>query len=715
MYKLLLSLFFLFPLLAFTQVKPQNARQDTAKKKAIKLLDTVVITGNKPVIRKEYDKLIFSVENSPLRDAVNGLELLSRIPKLQVTSQGDILMRSQSPLILINGRKLNLSGEDLSAYLRNLDPKRIKSIEIQDMGAGDTDAQNSGGVINIIMKGAPQGFSSTLTNAYTYRKNKVWSGSTGLTANYGFEKWNFFTRTNYEKNNDAGSYAIKKIFPAVKGQNLSLGDFSGLKHNLALQGGAIFTPSKNQELGAEVYYNHSDSQGQGREDLRIFDPELSSVSTNITDQQSGKKLWYTAFNYTYKTDTMGSQLKVIADIGGIDASDNNTTNSIYPFASSSDNSYRYLTVPISHYYTLQGDWLQKLSKKQEFKTGVKYGAVDRSNTLESSLFQNNSWILTPEGQEDFDNKEDVLAGYFTFSSKLGNQQNFRLGLRAEYTHLKGENHINEEKVNQDYTNLFPSFYYGYTLQNTTTLSASFSRHITRPSFRDLNPFLKKENDFSYISGNPNLLPQYSNQYELSWQLKKQSVSLYANYFEDVIAGVYRNEGNVTYYQPQNFGKQRQLGIDYNYYGNVYKWLYTNISSGLFYTKFDLSPLHPSKYSFQNNLYTRITLPKDYAVDIYNNFLSGFQQYMTSVGTIYTMDLALQKRLWHKKGTIKLSCNDVFNTSRSKNFSTYQNFDVDFYQKRVTRAYALLFSYTFSNHTKTANKSIQSDAEKRGRL
>jgi len=197
-------------------------------------LATVVIKGSKQLVKQEFDKLTFDVENSPLKSGYNGLEVLARAPKLQVNAAGEVLLRNATPMIMINGRKQNLSGEELANYLMGLNAEMIKSIEIQTLGSANIDASAKGGVINIILKKAPVGFSSTLTSSYTYRKGNYWSGYTGLNNNYGSDKWNFYSKIGYRKDNDYGSFITRKDFINTGGNNLATGDFTGIRNNMNL-------------------------------------------------------------------------------------------------------------------------------------------------------------------------------------------------------------------------------------------------------------------------------------------------------------------------------------------------------------------------------------------------------------------------------------------------------------------------------------------------
>ncbi|MBK1439325.1 TonB-dependent receptor [Parapedobacter sp. ISTM3] len=682
------------------------------------VLETVTVERSRPVIEHDFDKLLFHVDRSPLADAMNGLEVLARTPRLQVNSAGELRLLNQAPLVMVNGRRLNLSGQDLTNYFRSLDPKRIARIEVQSVGSADTDAANSGGVVNIVLKGVPQGFTSTVSGSYTYRREDVMSGWGGISANYGSGKWNVYGKADYRDDNDYGDFRTEQVFPDLSTTNRSTGFFDGYRKNLTLQGGLVYYPSDKHELALEAYYNDMDGLYATSNELSTHTPGLSSISNNTPLEDFGTDLWYTAFNYLYRKDSLGSVIRFIAETGANNGNNLNTSNTVYTFGEEmQDNSFRFHALPATNYYTLQGDWSQRYQGNWQFTTGFKFGSVGRDNLLTTARLDNGAWMPTPEGQEDFGNRENILAGYFTYSAKYGRAHSVRAGMRVENTYLRGENRMTGEEIRQHYTDFFPSLFYGYTLKDKSVLSATYSRRIQRPSFRDLNPFVRKDNDFSYIMGNPYLRPQYTQRFELAYKKGNHSLSVYANRTTDVMAGIYQSEGNVTYYRTVNFGKELMTGAEHSLYGDLRKWLYMNMSNGIYRNAFDYPDMDhvASRFTFYNNTYLRFTLPKKWYIDVNSSYNSGFQNYVTEAAYIYYLDLSVQKNLFADKGMLKLAMNDVFDTLRDKSFSTYRLFTHDFYQKRITRSFTLMFTYTFSNNIKTRNKAVTTDAERRGRL
>lgn len=681
----------------------------TLKATVVKNLSLVTVTGNKPVVEMDMDKLIFNVENSPLKKGYSGLDVLARSPMLQVNSDQTIILRNRTPLVYINGRQLRLSGKDLATYLSGLNSEMIKSIEIQAIGSAESDAAAAGGVVNIILKQPPRGFTSNFTTSYTYRRGNIWSDYAGLNTNYGSKKWNFYSKLGYSKDNDYGTFSSTKSFVNDNTSTVANGHFSGNKRNLNALGGIVFYPTSKTEFGVETYYSNVKGHYTTTEELNVSKSQLYASSTNERNEDFRPKVWYSSAYYSYKIDSLGSILKLTGDVGRNQDADNNKTNSNYTYGNFPSSLIHFDIVPVSDYYMLQGDLTKKYKKGYQFKTGLKFSTVTRNNVLTTSMYDSSSgWKLTNYGQEDFKSRESIFGGYFTFFGKINSKNAVRVGLRAEYTHFNTLDKITDSVASQDYVNLFPRFYYGYTVKPGKTISLSFSRSIQRPSFRDLNPFITKENDYSYIQGNPGLKPQYTQSIDLTYSFPKQSVSIYAYRTEHLIAGVYTNTGNITYYKPTNFGTQGQYGIDYSYSGNITKWLYTNTSLGAYYYTFKNALQQTSQFSFNSRIYARFKISKTLSADMLNIYNSEFLNYVVKAAPQYRLDLSVQKDIFSARGTIKMSCNDVLNTQRDKNFSTYQNFTLNFYQKRRTQSFTIMFIYNFSNHQQIKNNSVDSN-------
>lgn len=683
------------------------------------VLEEVVVQKKSRIFKREFDKTIFLVENSPLKEGYNALEVLQRSPKIKVNSEGKISLKNGDPSISINGRKLNLSSTEVANYLAGLNSEGIKQVEIQEVSSAESDASNNGGTINIVTKKNPKGFSSLAKVYLGYKEENHQKYQLGNTLLYGSDKWNLYSRINYNDNDDRGDVkSTANIFSTGEIQK-NEGFFNEKDRVFTVTNGVVFYPNKKNEFGVELFYNNQNREIDSNKDLNIYNQnQLETSSKNFSLTNTSQNIWYSTFNYSLKKDAIGNTIKFIGDIGQNDMDNKNDIAINYSLGDLSNSKSRFISNGTTNYNTLQIDCKQDISKKIIFNTGIKNNFTSRKNTLKEETFTNNNWQLEPDGFQNFTNKENILAGYFTLNTSWKEHNTFKAGLRIENTSVDGFNKINNESVKKSYTDLFPSFYYSYGFDNDRYISLSYSKSIQRPSFRDLNPFVLKLDDFYYLKGNPNLQPQYSNKIDLSYEMKNNSFSFYMNFVNDLIAPAYTltNE-NIRIYQPQNFGDEKNYGINYDYSGDLTRWLFMNFSLGTKYYQFNTqdNSLKTDRISFSNNIYANIKLSKTLSIDVYSVYFSRFQYHVLNDKGSYNFDLSIQQKVFGNNGLIKLSFFDIFNTMRAKNVAQYESFEFEFYQKRLTQSVALYFQYKIGNNKKVTNKSVSSENQTRQRL
>lgn len=676
-------------------------------------LEGVTVTSNKKIVERQFDKIIFNVANSPLKQGFSGLEVLKRSPELRVNSQGNLQLRNENVLVMVNGRKMNFSAEELTNYLNSLHSENIKSIEIQTIGSSDTDASNAGGVVNIVLKKAPTGFQSTIRSAYSYRDANHDAYTAGVTNQFGSAKFNIYNKINYSKSANLSKFNSTTDF-FDKGRNDNNGESDNRNRNFNTTTGIVFYPSKQHEIGAEVYYSNGRIKRDGWEELLVYNPAHSATSGNLSLYKNKNDFWNITLNYTYKIDAKGSVVKFIGDAGNNKLDNRNEVDTRYTFGTLSDSYYRYLTNARSAFANLQLDWLQKMGHDWELTAGAKYARVNRDNQLHVFLHENAGWKPT-EGNQDFDNEEQVVASYATIAKQWQQKHSVKLGLRSEKTNMSGVDNAHNTTVSRDYFDLFPNLFYSYAIKSDQTIAITYARRITRPGFRDLNPFVIKQNDFLYQTGNPNIQPQYTNKIDLSYRLKNHSLSLYGSFSNDLIVGVYSVENNVTWYKPQNFGKSKVTGLVYSYTGDITKWLYANITTGAWYYDFETGNNKYNRLSYYNTLSLQVKFSKTFFLDIASDYTSSSQSNVIEFYNQYQLDLGLQKNILHNAGVIRLSCDDIFNTQRNRNISRYETFNFRFYQKLITRYPTLTFTYTIRGKNKVNNKNVQKGNDNINRL
>ncbi|MCX6220578.1 MAG: carboxypeptidase regulatory-like domain-containing protein, partial [Bacteroidia bacterium] len=124
---------------------------------AIKLLTgsekigEVEVVAQKPLVRTEVDKIIYSIEADPESKTTNALEMLRKIPLVTVDGEDNIQVKGASNFkILLNGKNSSMLSQNPKDVLRSLPANTIKDIEVITNPSSKYEAEGTGGIINII-------------------------------------------------------------------------------------------------------------------------------------------------------------------------------------------------------------------------------------------------------------------------------------------------------------------------------------------------------------------------------------------------------------------------------------------------------------------------------------------------------------------------------------------------------------------------------------
>src|SRR3546814_20864147 len=117
--------------MAFAFVHPHTAQLAVITLKRYNhLLAEVQVQATRPPIERRADRFIVNVEGSVLEIGSNGLEILQKSPGLWVDPNGNISLRGQSVMVMINDVVQRMSAANLAEYLRTLRSEDIAKIAI---------------------------------------------------------------------------------------------------------------------------------------------------------------------------------------------------------------------------------------------------------------------------------------------------------------------------------------------------------------------------------------------------------------------------------------------------------------------------------------------------------------------------------------------------------------------------------------------------------
>lgn len=672
-------------------------------------LEEVNVTAQKTLVEVKPDRTVFNVSSSFSATGTNGQELLRKAPGIMIDNNDNIILEGKSGVLFyVNDKPLQLAGEDLNNYLRNLQAEQIESVELITQPSSKYEAAGTAGIINIILKKDLRfGTNGTLASSYTYGKYGRWNNS--LSLNHRKRKFNAFL--NYGNNLDQSL----NFFEMTREQSGLEIDQStntvrdGFSQNMRT--GFDYYASNNSIFG--LVLNGSLTESESNSDGRTqIGPQNSDTVNQIlrsanVDDNTTRNLFVNA-NYRY-SDSASHKFGVDLDYGYYEGRRLTYQPNFYYDADQSQllSSVIYrMRAPLD---------IRILSAKADYefnlwKAAFAFGGkISQVNTENSFLFYN-----VINDQDDFDNNrsndfnydEQITAGYINYSREFG-RLSLQAGLRAEHTLSEGllqyRNGQEDSLVKRSYLNWFPSAGLTYKLNKINSLALTFSRRILRPDYQVLNPFQYVLNELSLRQGNPFLQPQYINNIKLSHTYKYSlttsfTYSYISDFFAQVTDTLDERRGFLT---TLNVADQQIISFTVSYPFKITSWWDVYLNVNAYHNSFiannpSFTPLSQNTLSlFGQNTFS---LPQEWKLQVSGWFntpsIWGGTFRTKSMGSL---DLSLQKRFLDNKLSLRVALNDVLFTSFWRADSEFNGLQMTGRGGRDSRQIAVSLSYNFGNN------------------
>jgi outer membrane receptor protein involved in Fe transport len=663
-------------------------------------LDEITVRAEKSTTEFRLDKRVFNVGQDLSSTGASALDVLQNVPSVNVTIEGDIRLRGAGGVqILING-KPSVVASDGGNILGTLTADMIESVEVITNPSAKYDAEGTSGIINIVLKKEER---KGLNGAVSVNTGVPDNHSVGLSLNRRSEKFNLFSQfgvgyrelpedqRNVNRNRITGTSVLSEgeEFRNETFYNVVLGtDYYLNERN-------IFTLSGN------FAYEIEDQPSAFTFRRQLEDGTTTSVWNRSETTDATNPKYQFELQYVREWPEDEEHQLVVSALGTLFSKDQSSVF-LNETVSGEDNSGRQRTRTEfgEQENTFKLDYTRPISEEFTVETGAQYVTNDVSNDFAVSDFLNDVFVDNSALTNVFDWNQRVAAGYGTAAYELG-EWGLKVGLRLERTDLETVLQTTDERNEQNYTNLFPSAAASYKLTEATSFQASYSRRIFRPRLWDLNPFFNIRNNFTIRTGNPNLLPEYADSYELTgifiMEQASLNASVYHRYTTDVVERVTTFEEEVSITQPVNLGTNRTTGLEVNGKYTPAEWF--TLTGDFNYNAFVRDgELEGTSFDFSaNQWFGRMTakfdLPWEVDFETTGNYNSRVQTVQGQTSGFAFLDLGLRKRLFGGRGAVNFAVRDVF-ASRIREVETSQE---AFYQYRreLRGTFVMLgFSYGF---------------------
>ncbi|HTN20577.1 MAG TPA: outer membrane beta-barrel protein [Pelobium sp.] len=282
---------------------------------------------------------------------------------------------------------------------------------------------------------------------------------------------------NFEYKIDSLNYL--KIEPNFRYNNNSGDTFTNFDINTAQTSSKgtsrELTDYTRPNYGAEILYNHR--FGAKARNLSL-NAEFNSTST---DQNQ---------NYLYQSD------------------DNTPSGQIESYQRQlifGDNKNNNVELRVSYQEPLTE------TKNLEFNYTYGFARTDNDRRVESTDIKGNTPALDLDQSNQY--QFDYITNRFGLNYRVNEKKyNYSLGFSAQPSLLKSNTTVPDKSV----TNLFPSARFSYKFSKTRELSFRYDGQSNQPDYTQLQPITDQSNKNFYVTGNPNLSPEFTNNVRLRY-------------------------------------------------------------------------------------------------------------------------------------------------------------------------------------------------------
>jgi len=647
------------------------------------LLNEIELIAEKTEVEIRLDKRIYNVGKDLTVRGGNVADVLGNVPSVSVDLEGNVSLRGNDNVrILINGKPSGLVGISGPQGLQNLPAESIDKVEVITSPSARYGAEGTAGIINVVLRkdnlnglngnfvangGIPERYSGSLNVNYRTKKVNVFSTNSILNnLNIG----RISNDTEFFNNNEPNTFGSEL-------KRIEFGDKS-LFSNLGVE----INIKEKTSLIINSFLRTEDGINRFKTQLDQFDSSKLLIETTNLDEVN----WDddNAFQFSTNFDTefkKGDKLTAVFQYeknGENELSEIENTN---PLRNERVEEFRD-----EKRVLLQADYVLPFDDSSQLEIGYRgsflnqetdFGVFDYEGIIRDTL----SNVLVYE--------EKINSAYIQYGKSI-KDFSFLLGMRVEDTEIIIKQLTTEERNDQNYTKFFPTLNFSYKINDSKSIILGFSRRISRPRARLLNPFLSRSGITNFFQGNPNLTPSYSNTVDLGFLRKWDKLTLNSSiYFQkstDVVTVFPFDTGQrvsiksdddpsqnivrsvpIIIKSPINLKENNRIGgeltLSYSPSRKSRFFINTNLFNSENIGNFQGVNLDRSNFSWSSKLNAKTTLPGQIDFQLQSTYFGPRNTSLVNFKPLLFVSGALSKDILKNRGTISIRARDIFNTAQ----------------------------------------------------
>lgn len=692
-----------------------------------KALEEIVVRAETTSVNIKLDKKVYTVGKDIMVRGGTVSDVLDNIPSVSVDAEGTIALRgNESVRILIDGKPSNMGN--INDALKLIPAETIDKVEVVTNPSARYDAEGGGGILNIILKrGKNQGINGTFVVSAGDPKNS------GVSANLNFKEKsaNFFTTIGYNDRNNPGNTKIdQQVFDEDralekyvnerrnnnrfgKGLNANFGMEILLDKSTSWTNSLNFRNNKGGNIENVLYYNYDANRQYIETNQRYND--LNSISENVEY----------ASNFIKKFKKDGHQLNADVSISNNNDKDNSTIEGTRIDDGAFISSERTRKNDKQQRNLFQMDYVLPIGTKSKFEAGFRgnYVKTVADYQVEEKASPSAPFTNIVRFTNVLEYNENVTALYSQFGSKI-NKFSYLLGMRFEDSKIDVNQLTSNIFKTKKYDNWFPSAFLTYEINTKSSVSLNYSKRISRPRDRFINPFTSYTSNVNLFRGNPDINPALTDAYDIGYLIRWDKITLNTSFYYNRTTGsfeqVRKETGEIINGIPVvettffNLGKNDRLGLEFTLNYNLKKWWklngnfnffnstntgeysYTDINNVVVTQNFDRKTT-----TWTSRITSKVSLP--YKIEWQTNATYNAAQ-KTAQGSnkgIAAANLAFSKDVLKDMGTLSFNVNDVFNSR--KRIQDTELPRVTSHSEMQWRRRSITFSFTYRFNKKKTER------------
>ena len=693
-----------------------------------KEMAAVTVVARKPMFEQKIDRMVVNVKNSITSAGGTALEVLEKSPGVVVNRQSNSigLNGKDGVVVMINGRVSRMPSDALVQMLAGMNASNIEKIELITTPPANFDAEGNAGYINIILISNPdKGLNGSFSLTMGYGKGYTPAGSANF--NYRNKKINLFGDYSFTWNNQEQVFNFFRSYinQGVTTENTTTSLRSPENGAQNARVGIDFQVTPKTVIGFLAGGYNTKWTMTANNHLSIVKNNIPDTTISVLNTELNQ--WKHVMGNINFSHTIKEGEKINADLDYLYYKDNNPNEYSNKYFNGSgvllgEDQTRSSKLTPLNFWVGKIDYNKRVSKKVNAEAGVKLSLSQFSNNVSVENGGQNNWVKDPELTAEYKLKEDIAAAYTAFSIEASAKTSVKLGLRYEYTTSNLGSNKQQNIVDRKYGRLFPSIFLTRKLDDKNSLNLSYSRRITRPTFKDMAPFVIFVDPYTFFSGNSGLQPAFSNILKTDWLYKNFVLSVSYTKENESIANFQPklSKNNKQIYAAENLDNIKTVNVSMSIPFTITTWwnMQNNIQGNWQQLNaiYSTGPFSVEQKNFNFNSAQNFTLPKNYSIE-----LSGFYQSKGLFGATVTRsfgmaNFGLQKRFGENNNKLRFAVTNVFDGAMIRGVTDipaeniYVNINLRFNQ----RTFKLTYSQSFGNKklNDKRNRTSASDEEQR---